>query len=110
MRYCGSDVDPWGLSSTDYLCYTAAFTPNGGGNLALPDEKQTSRYAFTDSLIVGGICDREVGLELTTAPETDAGETALWPCPELDALEIDASGDFVFLVRHGNSLYFPRRR
>lgn len=110
VRYCGSDVDPWGLSGTDYLCYTALLTPNGSGSLALPDEKDTSRYAFTDSLVVGGICDRETGLQLTADPENDAGETALWPCPELDALEVDASGDFAFLVRHENALYFPRRR
>ncbi|MEZ4233056.1 MAG: IPT/TIG domain-containing protein [Polyangiaceae bacterium] len=110
VRYCGSDVDPWGLSDTDYLCYTALLTPDGGGSLSLPDEKTTSRYAFTDSLVVGGICDRELGLQLTTDPASDPGETALWPCPELDALEIDSAGDFVFLVRHEDSLYFPRRR
>ncbi|MGE0327870.1 MAG: IPT/TIG domain-containing protein [Polyangiaceae bacterium] len=110
LRYCGSDVDPWGLSSTDYLCYTALLTPDGSPKLSLPDEKQTSRYAFTDSLVVGGICDRDLGTQLTADPGNDPGEIALWPCPELDALEIDGAGDFVLLVRHEDALYFPTRQ
>jgi hypothetical protein len=107
IHYCGSDVDPLNLSATGYKCRTAARSSAGASLRSWGhNESESTRYAAARSEILVGFCDED-GLHVTADPATP-GAAAVWPCPTLDALEIDAQGQAQLFVRLGSALYSPR--
>lgn len=114
LRYCGSDVDPFGLSGTSYYCYDALHAQGGGSILGVPVDSSNSRHAFSADHAVAGYCDAERVFRLRTddeiVSETEPpGEAVLYPCQATVALEIDPDGDFVPVVRRGDTLYLLGR-
>jgi len=110
VDYCGSDVDPWGLSSTGYKCFAGARTADGASLLYVPTPKPTVKHAFTRTRIAVASCDDDDMLRISTDPENDSGEAILWPCPEVVGLEIDANAEYVPVVNIDGQLYSMQRR
>lgn len=106
VYYCGSDVDPFGLSATGYQCYTASHSSGGARLLSGPNERENARYGVARNQVMVGFCD-DAGLHVTLDPTTP-GPAAVWLCPTVDALEIDPSGQPVLLVRVGEQIYAPK--
>jgi hypothetical protein len=73
-------------------------------------ENDNSRYVFTSTLVGAAYCSTDDALIVTTDPSSEAGEVAVWPCPRLLAVEIDADGYFLPVVVEDDRLHFPRRR
>lgn len=110
VSYCGTDVDPVGTSGNELLCRTGAVTVGGVVEERLPaDESLRRRYTFSPNLISSAVCAADT-LDLIGDISSAAKQSAIWPCPDIVALELDASGDFVYVVRLGDTLYAPRRR
>jgi hypothetical protein len=114
LRYCGSDVDPFGLSGTDYYCYDALHAQGGGSILGVPVDSTSSRHAFSADHAVAGYCDGERTFRLRSdddpVSETEPpGEAVVYPCQTTFALEIDPDGDFVPVIRVGTTLYLLGR-
>lgn len=116
VRYCGSDSDPWGVSGTAYRCYDGLHTPAGATIAKVSVDVTASRHAFSASRAVAGYCDEADTFRLRTdtdtapAPNAPIGEAIVYPCQSTLALEIDPDGDFVPVVRRGNTLYMLARR
>lgn len=106
VYYCGSDVDPFGLSATGYQCYTASHSSGGARLLSGPNEHENARYGMARNQVMVGFCD-DAGLHVTLDPATP-GPAAVWLCPTVDALEIDPNGQPVLLVRVGDQIYAPK--
>lgn len=114
LRYCGSDVDPFGLSGTDYYCYDALHAQGGGSIVGVPVDATSSRHAFSADHAVAGYCDAERTFRLRSdddeVTETEPpGEAVVYPCQTTFALEIDPGGDFVPVIRAGTTLYLLGR-
>lgn len=114
LRYCGSDVDPFGLSDTDYYCYDGLHAQGGGTILGVPVDATSSRHAFSADHAVAGYCDFEDTFRLRSdddpVSETEPpGEAVVYPCQTTFALEIDPDGDFVPVIRVGTTLYLLGR-
>lgn len=108
IHYCGSDVDPLGLSSTGYKCRTGARSSAGASLRSWGhNESESTRYAIARSEILVGFCDED-GLHVTADPATP-GAAAVWPCPTLDTLEVGPQGQALLFVRLGTALYSPRK-
>jgi hypothetical protein len=105
VYYCGSDVDPFGLSATGYKCYTSAHSNGGARLLSGLNENETTRYGSSRNQVLIGFCD-DTGLHAALDPAAP-GPAAVWLCPTVDALEIDPNGEPVFLIRVGDRLYAP---
>jgi hypothetical protein len=116
VRYCGSDVDPFGTSSTTYRCYDGLHTPAGAHIARVSVDATASRHAFAATRAVAGYCDSDDTFRLRTdtdvaaAPEAPIGEPIVFPCQATSALEIDPNGDFVPVVRRGTVLHLLARR
>jgi hypothetical protein len=114
LRSCGSDVDPFGLSGTDYYCFDALHAQGGGSILGVPVDATSSRHAFSADHAVAGYCDDEDTFRLRSdddpVSETEpTGEAVVYPCQTTFALEIDPSGEFVPVIRAGSTLYLLGR-
>lgn len=114
LRYCGSDVDPFGLSGTDYYCFDALHAQGGGSILGVPVDSTNSRHAFSADHAVAGYCDGDRTFRLRSdddpVSETEPpGEAVVYPCQATFALEIDPDGDFVPVIRSGSTLYLLGR-
>jgi hypothetical protein len=105
VYYCGSDVDPFGLSATGYKCYTSAHSNGGARLLSGLNENETTRYGASRNQVLIGFCD-DTGLHAALDPAAPGG-AAVWLCPTVDALEIDPNGQPVFLIRVGDRMYAP---
>jgi hypothetical protein len=116
VRYCGSDVDPFGTSSTTYRCYDGLHTPAGASIVRVSVDVTASRHAFSAARAVAGYCDDDDNFRLRTdtdvaaTPDAPVGEPILFPCQTTSALEIDPNGDFVPVVRRGTISYLLARR
>lgn len=116
VRYCGSDSDPWGVSSTAYRCYDGLLNAAGAAIAKVSVDVTASRHAFSASRAVAGYCDEASSFRLRTdtdiavAPDTPIGEAIVYPCQATVALEIDPNGDFVPVVRRGTTLLMLGRR
>ncbi len=116
VRYCGSDSDPWGVSGTAYRCYDGLHTPAGASISKVSVDVTASRHAFSAARAVAGYCDEADTFRLRTdtdtapAPDAPIGEAIVYPCQSTVALEVDPNGDFVPVVRRGNTLYLLARR
>jgi hypothetical protein len=116
VRYCGSDVDPFGTSSTTYRCYDGLHTPAGAHISRVSVDATASRHAFAATRAVAGYCDADDTFRLRTdtdvaaAPDAPIGEPIVFPCQTTSALEIDPNGDFVPVVRRGTVLHLLARR
>jgi hypothetical protein len=116
-RYCGSDVDPLGVSSTDLLCYVA-LTP--AGVQASVKESTQVRYAFIGTSAIAVYCSSTEGVRLvtslgsggrtTSALDALAGQVVAWPCSPIVALEADEDGDPLVIIESDGALYSPRPR
>lgn len=116
VRYCGSDVDPTGLSGRTYRCYDALHAQGGGSIQRVPVDVTSSTHAFAQARAVAGACDSAQTFRLRTdtdeagaAPDT-TGEAVIYPCQTTVALEVDPDGQFVPLVRAGAVLHVLRRQ
>lgn len=116
VRYCGSDVDPFGASGTTYSCYDGLHTPAGASIARVSVDATASRHAFSAARAVAGYCDGGDTFRLRTdtdvapAPDAPIGEAIVFPCQTTSALEIDSNGDYVPVVRRGNTLHLLARR
>jgi hypothetical protein len=116
VRYCGSDNDPWGVSSTSYRCYDGLHTPAGAFIARVEVDVDLSRHAFSAARAVAGYCDGADTFRLRTdtdtapAPDVPIGEAIVYPCQSTLALELDPQGDFVPVVRRGTTLHLLGRR
>jgi hypothetical protein len=102
VHYCGSDVDPFGFSSTGYRCFASARSTDGAELMSAPRSSANARLAFTRRVVSVAYCDGEDTLRFTTAYGTDPGEPIAWPCPEIVALELDEDREPLLIVATGN--------
>jgi hypothetical protein len=123
LQYCGSNVDPFGLSATGYSCRLSLITVDGT-RVDASSEDANSRYLFRGKSVGGVRCTDPGGTEVVAdlAAATGAGtpsdagapptatDIAVWPCVPVVAAEFDTDGVPQFIVRNGSSLYSPRPR
>lgn len=115
VRVCGSDVDPFGFSGTDYYCYDGLHAPGGAQLFGVQVDAKASAHAFTQQRAVAAYCssDRswfiQTDLDVEETPGTPLGEQVLYPCPEAVALEINGDGDYLPVVRVGPKTYLLER-
>lgn len=117
VRTCGSDVDPFGLSGTDYYCYDALHAPSGAHLFGIPVDKSSVVHAFTHESAVATYCTSDKSWIIRTDTDVEAtpgsgvpiGESVLYPCPEAVALEVSGSGDFLPVVRWAGKTYLIER-
>jgi hypothetical protein len=115
VRSCGSDMDPFGFSGTDYYCFDSLHAPSGASLLHVPLDQKATTHAFTHERAVATYCSSDrtwlirTNTDVETAPGEPVGEPVLFPCPEAIALEINGKGDFVPLVRWAGKTYLLER-
>ncbi len=115
VRYCGSNVDPFGLSGTDYLCYDAL---HSGSAVVLETgvESDAVRYSLRGSSIGAVLCDEVTGVRVVpdwvteSSTPSSSPDIAVWPCSPIFATEFDGQGIQQPLFHFGSSLYAPRVR
>ncbi|HEV8247042.1 MAG TPA: hypothetical protein VGP93_14795, partial [Polyangiaceae bacterium] len=112
VHYCGSDIDPFGLSGTDYTCFTGLRPSDGDTYESAPKEGVKARHALskTSALVSACLDDNALNLRDTTASDTDPGENVVFTCREPVALEIDSDDRPIFVVREGLLLQSLVRR
>ena len=112
---CGSDVDPFGLSGTDYTCFDALHAPSGAHLFGVPLDQKASVQAFTHERAVAAYCGSDkswlirTDTDVETTPGAPIGETVLYPCPEAVALEVSGAGDYLPVVRWAGKTYLIER-
>jgi hypothetical protein len=112
---CGSDVDPFGLSGTDYYCFDSLHAPGGAALLHVPLDEKAVAHAFTHERAVAAYCsgDRSwlirTDADVETTPGAAIGETVLFPCPEAVALEVNGEGDYLPVVRYAGKTFLLAR-
>lgn len=105
IEYCGSDVDPFAVTGTDYRCYTAAHSDRGDFLLGSPRERDGARHAFTRIGIALAYCDADDQLRLTRDDRAvDPGEIVTWPCVDPAVLEVDPNDEAVLMVRYQSEI------
>lgn len=96
MYYCGSDVDPLGLTQADHSCFLELRSSDGTTRDRSKHEGQGTRHGFAQGAIFTFDCASD---ELSfSLGEDDVPEPVAWPCPALFAAEIDPGGMPVGLV------------
>jgi hypothetical protein len=113
IHYCGSDVDPFHLSSSDMACFTAGHTEGGGHYYSVPrKELPHDMHAFTFGSIAVSYCDKDAYLRVSTLAGTDPGTAILWPCTNTNvvALDIDPMGNVLPVVSLSNTLYAMQKQ
>jgi hypothetical protein len=116
-QYCGTNSDPFGLSSDEKQCFTALLPAGSSTTLK---EGARLRYAFGDGQWALAYCSDNQGLRLVpsvgrggTSPgalDALAGDVVAWPCPNVVAFELDSEGEALLFVEQGGLLYGPRPR
>lgn len=101
LEYCGSDSDPLVLTGTAYRCRASSFPRFGDPVLRGPKPSDGARYAFTDNLVGIAHCRDEETLVNSHYDEQD-GYVMTWPCVGVEALQIDAAGEWLPIIRHQN--------
>jgi hypothetical protein len=115
VRVCGSDVDPFGFSGTDYYCYDGLHAPSGAQLFGVQVDAKASAHAFTQERAIAAHCssDRswfiQTDLDVEEMPGMPLGEQVLYPCPEAVALEVNGDGDYLPVVRWANKTYLLER-
>lgn len=115
VKTCGSDVDPFGLSGTDYYCFASLHAPGGASLLHVPLDEKASTYAFTRQRAVAAYCSSDgtwfirTDADVETTPGAPLGEAVMSPCPEAVALEVSGEGDYLPVVRHAGKTYLLER-
>jgi hypothetical protein len=112
IRYCGSDVDPFGFSGSEYRCRVSLVTPDGTHSDGSWKDDATSRHTIRGTGMAGLRCDDKAGSQLfpdvKTAAANTAPDIAAWPCPPVLAAELDDDGALQVILRSGSSLFSPR--
>jgi hypothetical protein len=116
-RYCGTNVDPLGITGTERLCRVGLLPSNVRASLR---ESTGMRYAFSETAPVAAYCSpthgvrllRNVGTGGTSFGALDAlsGDIVAWPCPTIVAVEADETGDVWMVLELDGALYSPRPR
>lgn len=116
-KYCGTDADPFDLTDTDNLCYSALLP--AGAKTTMPESNRL-RYAFGPSSQLALYCSAKQGLRLvpklgsggrsTAELDTLAGDVVAWPCPNVVAVEVDPDGMPLIIVEQEGALFSPRPR
>jgi hypothetical protein len=114
VRTCGSDVDPFGLSGTDYYCFDSLHAPSGAHLFHVAVDEKAVAHAFTHERAIASYCRDNSWLiqtdtDVAATPDSPPGEPVLFPCPEAVALEIDGAGDYLPVVRYGGKTYLLER-
>jgi hypothetical protein len=115
-QYCGTDIDPLGVSGDDLLCY-ANLLPN----LVQSTIKETSstRYGFDGTAPAAAYCHPSLGTRLITSVSAGTavstlnarpGDVVAWPCTRVVAFEVDDDGLPLVILQHDGALYSPRPR
>jgi hypothetical protein len=120
LRYCGSDVDPAGLTEDELLCFVALHSVGGQAVLRSVKESEKARYAFGPGGPAAAYCSSSLGLRSLPgfvnggtslgALEPLPGEVAVWPCAPLVAAEVDPDGELLMVLEHDATLVSPRPR
>lgn len=112
---CGSDVDPFALSGTDRYCFDSLHAPSGAHLFGVTMDQKSIAHAFTHERAVAAYCSRDgnwmiqTDADVETTPGAALGETVLFPCPEAVALEVNAAGDYLAVVRWAGKTYLIER-
>jgi hypothetical protein len=117
FMYCGTDEDPFDITASEKLCYTALLP--GTAKTTMRESRQL-RYAFGQPDQVALYCSPTHGLRLIpklggggrTPGDLDklAGDVVAWPCPNVVALEVDPDAAAVMMLEQEGVLYSPRPR
>jgi hypothetical protein len=111
LRYCGSDVDNFGFSGSEYRCRLVIRRADGQFVQGTMKDDSTSRHAISGSTVGGLRCDAAAGQSFVPDAFAAGGEKlAIWPCAPVVAIAVDPSGLTQFIVRGGSGLYSPRER
>jgi hypothetical protein len=116
-KYCGTDADPFDLTDTDNLCYSALLPT--GAKTTMPESNRL-RYGFGPDAQIALYCSPKQGLRLipklgnggksTSELDTLAGDVVAWPCPNVVAVEVDPEGTPLIMVEQEGVLFSPRPR
>jgi hypothetical protein len=116
VHYCGSDVDPFGLSGTEYRCYAALHPASGAPLLSVGKETTLVRYTFRQGVASAVWCS-DRGMEMIPDVVAESAmttpfeaEVSVWPCAPVLAAEVDGQGELQVIVRQGDNLHSPRVR
>jgi IPT/TIG domain len=117
--YCGSDLDPFGITGSEFLCWAFLRAGNGGHIPRTVRESEFLRYTFDAGAAGVAYCSSTLGVRVvSTLPSAQLsaddfdpapGETVAWPCDRIVAAEVDAEGETLLLIEHDGKLYSPRR-
>jgi hypothetical protein len=112
VHYCGSDVDPFGATSTDYLCFRGLVPSEAVTHLVAPVEGEHAVHTMTKNLALASSCDDDQSYTLreSTDAEMDPAEGIVFTCRTPVALEVDQNDQPVFLMRDGATLRAMVRR
>ena len=112
---CGSDVDPFALSGTDYYCFDSLHAPSGAHLFGVRKDQTSVAHAFTRERAVAAYCSGDgnwmiqTDADVETTPGAALGEPVLFPCPQAVALEVSGSGDYLPIVRWAGKTYLVER-
>jgi hypothetical protein len=117
-QYCGTDQDPFGITASGNLCYSALLP---SGTTTTFNEFPSLRYGFaSDGSALMAYCSETNGTRLvpavagggTTGAQLDAlaGDVVAWPCVNVVALEVDPEGTPLLVIEQAGKLYSPRAR
>ena len=112
---CGSNVDPFGFSGTDYYCFDSLHAPSGAHLFGVPMDEKASAHAFTHEKAVAAYCSSDkswlirTDTDVESMPGAAIGETVLYPCPEAVALDVSGAGDYLPVIRWAGKTYLLER-
>lgn len=115
VKTCGSDVDPFGVTGTDFECFDALHAPSGAHLFGIPVDQSSVTHAFTHERAVATYCTSDkswlirTDADVETTPGAAIGEAVLYPCPEAVALEVNGAGDYLPVVRWAGKTYLLER-
>ena len=99
------------MSLTISVCVPVA--PSGAMIPLVPVDQKSIAHAFTTERAVVAYCVDDTWRIRTDqdadSADSPAGEAVLYPCPEALALEVDASGDYLPVVRYQAQTYLLER-
>lgn len=111
VRYCGSDVDNFGFSGSEYRCRLVLRRADGQSVQGTWKDDELSRHAISGNTIGGLRCDTAAGQSFVPDAIAGSGEKlAIWPCSPVVAIAVDPDGVTQFILRAGSGIYSPRAR
>lgn len=102
VKYCGSDENLLG-GEDEVECLTAGVVADTTAFRSIGAETNTLRHAFSVDARQWVTCHATQGTQI-------GGETWVWPCLDVAALEIDPSGAAIPVFRHDGELLLLERR